>query len=102
MRDETMEFGMAGPDLGFEQLRTLLENLLGNLASCEAKNVDLAAYAVGWNFTDARPPVLNDSFGVENPVEVQRYVDNTVGYPAVGPEMGTRRILLSMYQIVEF
>lgn len=41
-------------------------------------------------------------FGVENPVKVQRYVDNTVGYPAVGPEMETRRILLSMYQIVEF
>ena len=34
-----------------------------------------SCHPVGWNFSGDIDPLLNDSFDVENPSEVQRYVD---------------------------
>jgi mesoderm induction early response protein 1 len=35
-----------------------------------------SCHPVGWNFVGDIDPLLNDSFDVENPSEVQRYVDD--------------------------
>ena len=35
-----------------------------------------SCHPVGWNFSGDIDPLLNDSFDVENPSEVQRYVDD--------------------------
>ena len=35
-----------------------------------------SCHPVGWNFVGDIDPLLNDSFDIENPSEVQRYVDD--------------------------
>ena len=38
-----------------------------------------SCHAVAWNFTGDLRPVLNDSFDVESPDKVEKYVNGAVG-----------------------
>ena len=39
-----------------------------------------SCHAVAWNFTGDLRPVLNDSFDVESPSKVQKYLDGAIAY----------------------
>ena len=41
-----------------------------------------SCHAVAWNFTGDLRPVLNDSFDVESPTKVEKYVNGAVGHPS--------------------
>ncbi len=41
-----------------------------------------SCHAVAWNFMGDLRPVLNDSFDVESPDKVEKYVNGAVGYPS--------------------
>ena len=39
-----------------------------------------SCHAVGWNFSGVQDPLVNDSFDVESPSKVQRYLDGAIAY----------------------
>ena len=41
-----------------------------------------SCHAVGWNFYGDQDPLVNDSFDVESPDKVEKYVNGAVGYPS--------------------
>ena len=39
-----------------------------------------SCHAVGWNFYGDQDPLVNDSFDVESPSKVQKYLDGAIAY----------------------
>ena len=50
-----------------------------------------SCHAVAWNFTGDLRPVLNDSFDVESPDKVEKYVNGAVGYPSADADSAVIR-----------
>ena len=43
-------------------------------------NTYSSCHPVGWNFSDDLDPLVNDSFDVESPSKVQKYLDGAIAY----------------------
>ena len=43
-------------------------------------NTYSSCHPVGWNFSDDQDPLVNDSFDVESPSKVQKYLDGAIAY----------------------
>ena len=54
-------------------------------------NTYSSCHPVGWNFSDDLDPLVNDSFDVESPDKVEKYVNGAVGYPSADADSAVIR-----------
>ena len=57
------------------------------MCSCDVPSIESGSgntysscHPVGWNFSDDLDPLVNDSFDVESPSKVQKYLDGAIAY----------------------